>query len=142
MWRAAPWLAAAALAAVVVLWTYEASTSEGVSFDPDDPPEVWADRDIVLALYSVTEVSGASRYQVTKGFVPFAVEGDAQGLAAGDTVTLGGRWYAERRTFEASWREDHPWRRAKFALGAAGLVAIGLGLPLLFRLRGWRLESR
>lgn len=142
MWRWAHWVAAAALVAVVALWTYEASTNEAGSFDPDDPPELWEGRDIVLALYRVTEVAGRDRYSVSKGFVPFAVEGDASGLAAGDTVSLGGRWDADRRVFEVSWREDHPWRRAKFAVGAVGLVAIGLGLPFLFRRRGWRLEAR
>lgn len=98
--------------------------------------------ELVLSIFRVDEVVDGEGYIVEKGFLYVPIRGPTDGLVVGQEISVGGAFQADDLVVVEDWREIHHWRKAKKALGVAGLAVIGLGWPAVFRLRRWGLEAR
>jgi len=96
---------------------------------------------VELPLWKVESV-GSDGYRIHGLTAGVPVLGPGDGLASGDTVSVVGRFDAERELLVEQWREVHHDRRHKAALGLLGLLGFGVYAGIGFRWRGGRLVLR
>jgi len=86
-------------------------------------------------LWEVTKVEGPQRFYVSRTIRNVAVQGDAEGLEAGDTVSVVGNFRARDQVVVATELHRHWLRPVKEALSTLGLLLAVFFLPRFF---GWR----
>jgi len=86
-------------------------------------------------LWEVTKVEGPQRFYVSRTIRNVAVQGDAEGLEAGDTVSVVGNFRAQDQVVVATELHRHWLRPVKEALSTLGLLLAVFFLPRFF---GWR----
>lgn len=115
-------LAVAALVLLGVHYTgFATERSEGFRAASAEP-EAHDGAPLLFPLWEVTRIHGASRYEISKSLRGVPVNGDSDGLAVGDSVTVRGRFRAQDRSVTAEQRIDHPLRPAKAMLSVSALV--------------------
>lgn len=97
---------------------------------------------LTFPLWVVTRVVDDGHYEISKVVKDVPVEGDARGLSVGDTVSVVADFSAARQVAVARIVEVHHLRPWKEGIGAAGVLAWLLLMPVLFRWRRGRLEER
>lgn len=96
---------------------------------------------VSLSLQRVAEVQDGL-YTVSTIGPPIPIEGSTPGLEVGDTVSLVGRFDADKLVVIEEWREVHHLRLLKYVMGFVGLVGLGLYLGGTMRWRRRRLVQR
>lgn len=107
-----------------------------------EDPAGWDGQELVFPLWVVTGVEGPNRYRISKVVRDIPIEGNAEGLKEGDTVSVIGNFRADRTVVEQTVLEVHHLRKWKEGLGVLGLLAWLVSMPFLFRWRGGRLWER
>lgn len=135
-------VAIAALAAMGAYYAWFSTTQvKGWRWCNEDPAarDGWA---LVFPLWTVTQVVGPDRFEISKAIPDVPVLGDARGLREGDTISLAGRFSAKDGAVVEEARELHPLRPWKEGLGVLGFVVAACAAPFAFRVRGGRVEER
>ncbi len=101
--------------------------------DCKDEVAACGDRKVFLALVEVIELDEQA-FVVRKATIDHRIHGSTQGLELGETISVIARFDAEQDLLIEEWRESHPWREEKEALGF-----VGLGLAALVLVGGFRL---
>jgi len=135
--RALDWLCAdrqrPALALAAVAWlafmgwryaTLSASATPGYRACVADAARCPPEHVLYLALWEVESV-GEAGYALRKVFGPVPVRGDPGGLAAGDTVSVAGRYDPATGEVVELEREVHRLRWLKEWLGGLGVLITG-----------------
>ncbi len=134
-------LLCAAMAALCLWYTWQAAShTVGFARCMSDPAAYDGQR-VELALWLVESVQPGGYHigGLTRG-VP--VLGSSEGLEPGQTVSVVGRFDAERLVLVEEWRELHHARPHKAALGLLGLLGFAAYAASSFRWRGHRLVLR
>lgn len=101
---------------------------------------------MVFPLWTVTAVTGADRYEISKVVQGVPVIGPAEDLEVGDTVSVLGHFEypgdEDGPAIRATLREHHVLRKYKEALGVFGFVMVVVAAPFAFRIEGRRLVQR
>ena len=109
-------------------------------------PEASDGERVVLSLYTVDglDESGFMRVSKVAKDVPVDLSGLETGLAPepGQRVSVVGHFRASDRALVATELEVHLLRWVKELLGVVGLLILGVGVPLSFRIRGGSVEER
>ena len=98
-------------------------------------------RKVFLALVEVIEIQ-EEHFVVRKATLDHRIDGPGEGLTQGETISVIARFDAEQDLLVEEWREHHPWREEKEALGFVGLAMSVLVLLGGFRLGPAGLEER
>ena len=109
-------------------------------------PEASDGERVVLSLYTVDGVdeSGLMRVSKVSKDVPVDLTALKTGPAPepGQRVSVVGHFRASDGVLVATTLEVHLLRWVKELLGVVGLVILGIGVPLSFRVRGGTVEER
>ncbi len=142
--RARPWVAGACMAWLLVmagLYGYYSITKPvGFRYCLSHLEECRG-RTILLPLWRVTDIR-ADGYDLYKITGPIPVEGDPEGLALGDTLSVVSVFDPDRQLLVEREREVHHLRKAKVLLGILGVLMTAVLVLVGFRWQDGRLVAR
>jgi hypothetical protein len=102
-----------------------------------DPP-AWDGAEVSVALWRIDRVTPEG-YHISGMVRDVPIIASSEGLEPGMTVSVVGRFDAERRALVETYREVHHGRRIKSALGGVGLLGFLVYAAPRFRWREGRL---